>query len=415
MGCKRRLDRLLVYPVILPKTIPVGVSNDLMFAEKGHPFLEQTIHNLITFDHSWVLNYPTVMFSTGPMFLSAQYGFWTSSHSPPPDMPGGEIRILPKSLYGKNAKPEEAPHAFFSHYYGSSWHADDAAFIGFLGKWGKGLMWIGFFLLIAGTINLLWKRKSKRSESGRGGGYEILLPRTYQRNGRWHFDLGFFSLGSRGLSSTSGSPAYPSSPSIDEDTMPMLPLSLNVRPPSPSSSDSSGEIALGGSRNGGIFNALSRASNRVVSSLTGARERPRGRPSSRRRGVLFFLPAVLTPAVVADLGSRRPSPTRSASGTPLPGRPQHASSEKGDLRDLEEADVFTASSSRYGRNGSASSTLRISRPSTPGVSSSLPSSSDIPSPQALPPSYSAATGSASAAARSSVWNAEGTWEDWESR
>ncbi|TFY83950.1 hypothetical protein EWM64_g79 [Hericium alpestre] len=80
IGCLHRLDPLLTYPVILPRTIPVGVSNDLMFAEKGHPFLAQTIHNLVTFDHSWVLNYPTVMFSTGPMFLSAQYGIFSTAH-----------------------------------------------------------------------------------------------------------------------------------------------------------------------------------------------------------------------------------------------------------------------------------------------------------------------------------------------
>lgn len=409
VGCKRRLDELLVYPVILPKTIPVGVSNDLMFSEKGHPFMEQTIHNLITFDHNWVLNYPTVMFSTGPMFLSAQYGFWTSSHSPPPDMPGGEIRILPKALYGKNAKPEEAPHAFFSHYYGSSWHADDAAFIGFLGKWGKGLMWIGFFFLVAGTIHLLWKRKSKRHETG----YEVLLPRTYQRSGRWHIDFGLFTLTSRGLSSASTSPTYPSSPSPDEDSVPMLPLSLNVRPPSPSSSESSGEIALGGSRNSGIVNALSRASNRVLASLTGTRERPRGRSSSRRRGVLFFLPAIFTPSAVAipELGSRRPSPTRSA--TPLTGRPQQhvSSSEKGDLHDLETADVYTASSS-YARSASANSTGRVPRPPSPPASTSIgaASSSHVP-----PPSYSAATGGANPSARPSIWNAEGTWEEWDSR
>jgi hypothetical protein len=45
--------------------------------------------------------------------------------------------------YGKNAKPEEAPHSFFAHYYGSSWHADDAGFITFLGKSGKLLMYAG--------------------------------------------------------------------------------------------------------------------------------------------------------------------------------------------------------------------------------------------------------------------------------
>ncbi|KIY49315.1 glycosyltransferase family 32 protein, partial [Fistulina hepatica ATCC 64428] len=138
VGCLRPVDLLLIYPVVLPETIPVGISNDLMFAEKGHPFMAQTIHNLVTFDHNYILNYPTVMFTTGPMFLSAQLSIFTSSHSN-----DNGIRVLPKSLYGKNAKEGEAPHSFFLHYYGSSWHADDAAFIGFLNHWGKLLMYIG--------------------------------------------------------------------------------------------------------------------------------------------------------------------------------------------------------------------------------------------------------------------------------
>ncbi|SJL05334.1 uncharacterized protein ARMOST_08701 [Armillaria ostoyae] len=60
------------------------------------------------------------------------------------------IRILPKSLYRKNVKDGEAPHSFFSHFYGSSWHADDAAFIGFLGHWGNKLMLAAVVVLIAG-------------------------------------------------------------------------------------------------------------------------------------------------------------------------------------------------------------------------------------------------------------------------
>ena len=137
VGCLRPLDQLLVYPVILPKTIPVGVSNDLMFAEKGHPFLAQTIHNLVTFDHSWILNLShRHVFDWAYVHFCAQYGLYTASHPPTPEQPGGEIRVLPKSLYGKNAKPEEAPHSFFSHYYGSSWHADDAALMWVL--WANG-------------------------------------------------------------------------------------------------------------------------------------------------------------------------------------------------------------------------------------------------------------------------------------
>lgn len=120
IGCRRNMDPLLYFEVILPQTIPVGVSNDLMFAAKNHPFMDLVIHNLITFDHTYGTNYPTVMFSTGPMFLSAQYGLW------PKDVSEGmerQVRVLPRRWYGKNAPPSQMTDSFFDHYYGSSWHA----------------------------------------------------------------------------------------------------------------------------------------------------------------------------------------------------------------------------------------------------------------------------------------------------
>lgn len=63
----------------------VGVSNDLMLSSKNNPFMWMVIHGcvkertlasdhlltaapnfrLITFNHNYVTNYPTVMFSTG--------------------------------------------------------------------------------------------------------------------------------------------------------------------------------------------------------------------------------------------------------------------------------------------------------------------------------------------------------------
>lgn len=119
VGCRRSMDPLLYNEVVLPATIPVGVSNDLMLAEPGHPFLDLIIHNLMAFDHQYGTNYPTVMFSTGPMFLSAQYGLW-----PKDDEAGSQdVRILPRRWYGKNAPAEEMEDSFFEHYYGSSWHA----------------------------------------------------------------------------------------------------------------------------------------------------------------------------------------------------------------------------------------------------------------------------------------------------
>lgn len=351
IGCLRPLDPLLIYPVILPKTIPVGVSNDLMFAEKHHPFLAQTIHNLVTFDHSWILNYPTVMFSTGPMFLSAQYGLFTSSH---PVAPGGPIRILPKSLYGKNAKPGEAPHSFFSHFYGSSWHADDAAFIGFLGTWGKGLMWIGLVILIFGVLRIILPSKQRRYSLMRIGGYEVLLPRWSQRTGRWHLHLGGSSLPTSGSSTQLPSPDVSDPDSPPDSAVPVLHLPFDVRPSSPSASDfstSTDQFASANPPMTPLFDAVRRVRNRVAS-FAGAREEPPHTPIRTRRhpysrGVMFFLPAIFTQSQDIELSSSSshsrissPPPPRSVSqASQLPLEKQRYT------EDLERAGVFDGDSS----------------------------------------------------------------------
>lgn len=333
IGCQRPVDSLLTYPIILPKTIPVGVSNDLMFAEKNHPFMAQTIHNLISFDYSWVLNYPTVMFSTGPMFLSFQYGAWTSANRPTQEYSGDEVRILPKSLYGKNALPEEAPNSFFTHYYGSSWHADDAAFIGFLGTWGKGLMWIGLLVLIFGLVRLALAphRRQRKYTLGRVGGYEVMMPRWRRRNQRWYLDLGWFAI----PSSTASTPNPPASPislssSDDEDDVHLLPLSLAV-PPSPSSLEDGGYSPY---QSPGVVDAVRRAASGVFSYLSGGQQDmpstpSRSRRSRRSRGVLFFLPAFSTSSngieIPADRGVPRSlsryRPSRNTSREQLPAFP----------------------------------------------------------------------------------------------
>ncbi|THH32948.1 hypothetical protein EUX98_g1259 [Antrodiella citrinella] len=312
IGCLRPIDSLLTYPVILPRTNPVGVSNDLMFAQKGHPFMAQTIHHLVTFDHSWVLNYPTVMFSTGPMFLSAQYGLYTASHPPTPEHPGGEVRILPKSLYGKNAKPDEAPHSYFTHYYGSSWHADDAAFIGFLGKWGKILMWVGLAVLVFGVIRLALAPHSKqrRYSLRRIGGYEVMMPRWKTQNGRWHLDLGWFTLPASGSSTQPSSPLSLSSDEEGEDDVGLLPLTIDSRalPSTPSdmslSEDPSSPTTSSSTPVVDIFrNAGSRIRSLVYGESTAYAPLPSQsqiRPR-RSRGVLFFLPAFFTPSQGVEL------------------------------------------------------------------------------------------------------------------
>ncbi len=54
------------------QTKPVGFSNDFMVAAAGHNFLLKMINALPTWNKRFGSKYPTVMFSTGPMFVSYQ-------------------------------------------------------------------------------------------------------------------------------------------------------------------------------------------------------------------------------------------------------------------------------------------------------------------------------------------------------
>ncbi|KAF9509483.1 glycosyltransferase family 32 protein [Hydnum rufescens UP504] len=333
VGCLRPLDPLLTYPVILAKTIPVGVSNDLMFSAKEHPFMAQTIHNLITFDHNWILNYPTVMFSTGPMFVSAQYGLYTASHPASSTAPGGEVRILSKALYGKNAKPGEAPHAFFSHHYGSSWHADDAAFITFLGTWGRILMRIGIVVLVLGLLRVYWVKRGshggirRRWISARHDLWPLRFDHLRHRStpSGESVDLGYFSYSSSTPDTTSpNSPdigfSDPTSPS-DGTHLSLLPISFDTSPGSPAPSSTSTPPEMPDRPTATVADVFRRAGTWVVgvptyfsssrSARRGLRDAAaaysrlgRGRsrsnlPAHTRGGsdsVVTLLPAIFTPA-----------------------------------------------------------------------------------------------------------------------
>ncbi|KAJ3283705.1 hypothetical protein HK104_010268 [Borealophlyctis nickersoniae] len=121
VGCRGpSLKSLLIHPVTLPQTEPVGFSNDVLAASHPrHPFFEDVIRALSSHNHYYGTKYPTVFFSTGPMFMSLVYG--TSPWQ-------NEVWILPNKLYGNEAK------SLFKHYRGDSWHGWDAAVVFWLWK-----------------------------------------------------------------------------------------------------------------------------------------------------------------------------------------------------------------------------------------------------------------------------------------
>lgn len=271
IGCVRAMDSLVSNPsfdLLLPQTIPVGVSNDLMFSSARHPFMEYVINHLQYFDHDYFLNYPTVMFSTGPMALSALYSQFRSSSTN--QLTSKPIRILPPELYGKNLPASIPPtSAFFVHYYGSCWHTDDAGFIVWLGKFG--MFWLyaaigvlGFCLLRfglrafrgvvedrrsggAGTSRTRRRRRLLiRSRSGLGSprfADVLLLPVTWLEEKRRRSVVGgeprCKCCGGWNSASESSLPAYESHTptteewAVDEEELYLSPSSVSSPLPSP--------------------------------------------------------------------------------------------------------------------------------------------------------------------------------------
>lgn len=121
--CTGNCDFLLCNEVVIPKTEPMGFSNDLMMAEAHHPFFEYLIKNLAAAHrrssrNPFLLRHFRVMLSAGPLYLSCHYSSWSDRE---------KIHILPSSLYSGTE-----PTAVVRHIQGNSWHAWDSRLLGFL-------------------------------------------------------------------------------------------------------------------------------------------------------------------------------------------------------------------------------------------------------------------------------------------
>ena len=122
VGCRRDLAPLLQYNALFPKTAPWGVSNDVMASAQAHPLFQHLISRLVPSNHFFGTKYPTVMFSTGPVFVTRQLVAFLRRHRASPDSATTTttpIRILHPTLYSASE------HSFFAHYRGSTWHGDD--------------------------------------------------------------------------------------------------------------------------------------------------------------------------------------------------------------------------------------------------------------------------------------------------
>ncbi|MCJ1393804.1 hypothetical protein MMC18_006680 [Xylographa bjoerkii] len=178
-GCARRLDPLNSYPAWLHRTLPTGISNDAMASIPHHPFFLYVIESLSAYDRDWGLPYITVMYTTGPLFLSVLWKNYMSSGKNIGDgKDGGRVRILMNDDY------HQKPWSFFNTFMGSSWHGDDARFIFWMGENWLLLTTVG--VLVAGVVALaswwLWTRIVAMGHRKQYG----MKPRWWKGGPRWN-------------------------------------------------------------------------------------------------------------------------------------------------------------------------------------------------------------------------------------
>jgi mannosyltransferase OCH1-like enzyme len=154
VGCRQSLDPLRRFPAILPRTDPFGLSNDVMMAAPNHALFENMILELSRWNWRYGTRYPTVMFSTGPMFVDTitmntierRKGRGGSEEGKQRD----EVFVLPGQLYGNQ------PTSYFYHVHGSSWHGDDSAVILWIGQHVGATVIVGCLLIGVG-VGLVYK------------------------------------------------------------------------------------------------------------------------------------------------------------------------------------------------------------------------------------------------------------------
>ncbi|KAL1614921.1 CSG1/SUR1-like protein [Diplodia seriata] len=161
-GCNRRLDALLPYPAWLPLTAPIGVSNDVMGSIPHHAFFERAIRALPAYNRNWASPYLTVMYSTGPLFLSEMREEYLREVTAADTSAEELLFTLMPSDYDRDGK------SVFRSYRGSSWHQGDARVV-FWAADHAALLAVGGALVavaVMGVVSLRCCRGRRGSEEG---------------------------------------------------------------------------------------------------------------------------------------------------------------------------------------------------------------------------------------------------------
>lgn len=176
----RALDPLLQFPAFACRTVPTGISNDVLGSRPGHPFFKLVINNLGSYKKNWVgSKYITVMYTTGPLFLSA---IWVEY-----------VDTLKRKIgIGQDKKIQELDrvrvlvdnkgdnYGFFNNMQGGSWHGRDMELIFWMGRHAIVVTLAGFVIGFTVTglvwwvirrVARFWERERWREIGGQTVGY----------------------------------------------------------------------------------------------------------------------------------------------------------------------------------------------------------------------------------------------------
>jgi len=120
--CLRSFEPLREHRVVLPRTAPVGLSNDLMMAAPGHPLFQALIDGLPAafraWQHWWIPRHFRVLQTTGSLYITRIH-----RQAGTPD-----VYLLPPDLYSS----QDRSRALVFHLPGDTWAGWDTHALKFL-------------------------------------------------------------------------------------------------------------------------------------------------------------------------------------------------------------------------------------------------------------------------------------------
>ena len=132
----RSFEPLLGHTLVFPETAPLGLSNDLILATPGHPFLGELLERLPSSVRSWshplLPHHFRVLLGSGPLFVTLALGRSACRR---------EAYRLPAKLYSS----QNPARVYVLHVPGNSWVRWDTHLFTFLWKRWR---WIGLSLAL---------------------------------------------------------------------------------------------------------------------------------------------------------------------------------------------------------------------------------------------------------------------------